>query len=254
MRTLERRFADDWSDCERAMRAGSHQDIQDILKRFTSRMGFRNFGFASRRAESEGDAGYTNFHDFVGEWADSYRHLHTPHAEQNDPRILQARAWLPPVAWNSLGASSYALPSGIHLHAKRKLMLAGEFGLHSGITIPMRAPGIDWAFVTLTAPHRCSPREYAEILPSATYFAACLQVSLQRIEADVPHPGSPLSLRERECLRWSALGKTSWEISMIQSISERTVNFHLQRVSAKLGVKGRRAAVALALARGLITL
>jgi DNA-binding CsgD family transcriptional regulator len=36
-----------------------------------------------------------------------------------------------------------------------------------------------------------------------------------------------LSNREIEVLKWAALGKTSWEMSMILEISERTVNFHL---------------------------
>lgn len=63
-----------------------------------------------------------------------------------------------------------------------------------------------------------------------------------------------LSKREIQVLRWTAIGKTSWEISSILEISERTVNFHLGNITNKLGVSGRRAACSLALARGLISL
>jgi LuxR family quorum sensing-dependent transcriptional regulator len=63
-----------------------------------------------------------------------------------------------------------------------------------------------------------------------------------------------LTPREREILRWAADGKTSWEISIILKISERTVKFHLIQASKKLNAVNRTAAVAKALARGLIKL
>jgi LuxR family quorum sensing-dependent transcriptional regulator len=63
-----------------------------------------------------------------------------------------------------------------------------------------------------------------------------------------------LTAREREVLRWVAGGKTSWEISVILRISERTVKFHLVEASRKLNAVNRTSAVAKALARGLIKL
>ena len=63
-----------------------------------------------------------------------------------------------------------------------------------------------------------------------------------------------LTPREREILRWAADGKTSWEVSVILNISERTVKFHLTQASHKLNAVNRTAAVAKALARGLIKL
>src|ERR1700722_12618689 len=63
-----------------------------------------------------------------------------------------------------------------------------------------------------------------------------------------------LTAREREVLRWVAGGKTSWEISVILRISERTVKFHLVEASRKLNALNRTAAVPKALARGLIKL
>jgi LuxR family transcriptional regulator, quorum-sensing system regulator BjaR1 len=63
-----------------------------------------------------------------------------------------------------------------------------------------------------------------------------------------------LTPREREILRWAADGKTAWEVSVILNISERTVKFHLIQASQKLNAVNRTAAVAKALARGLIKL
>jgi hypothetical protein len=42
-----------------------------------------------------------------------------------------------------------------------------------------------------------------------------------------------LTQRERECLTWVAAGKSSWEISRIMAISERTVNFHIGNTKRK---------------------
>jgi DNA-binding CsgD family transcriptional regulator len=48
-----------------------------------------------------------------------------------------------------------------------------------------------------------------------------------------------LSPREREVLKWLRLGKTSWDISMILRISERTVNYHVGNIMKKLDVTNR---------------
>jgi len=63
-----------------------------------------------------------------------------------------------------------------------------------------------------------------------------------------------LTARELDCLRWVALGKTSWETGTIMGLTERTVNFHMARVCDKLGVCRRQAAVAVALQTGLLPL
>jgi len=53
----------------------------------------------------------------------------------------------------------------------------------------------------------------------------------------------PLSPREREVLKWLKCGKTSWAISVILRISERTVNYHVNNIMRKLNVINRIQAV-----------
>jgi DNA-binding CsgD family transcriptional regulator len=52
-----------------------------------------------------------------------------------------------------------------------------------------------------------------------------------------------LSPREREVLKWLKLGKTSWDISVILRISERTVNYHVNNIMKKFDVTNRLQAV-----------
>ena len=61
-----------------------------------------------------------------------------------------------------------------------------------------------------------------------------------------------LSDREKECLNWTALGKSSWSIGQILGISESTVNFHIKNVMKKLKTHSRTAAAVKAMSLGLI--
>ncbi len=70
----------------------------------------------------------------------------------------------------------------------------------------------------------------------------------QRKNLHAPH----LSKREREVMHWAKEGKSSWDISMILSISERTVKFHFSNVFKKLNVVNRPQAIAKAIFHGLI--
>jgi len=52
-----------------------------------------------------------------------------------------------------------------------------------------------------------------------------------------------LTAREREVLRWTAAGKTSYEIGVILSISARTVNFHVTSILGKMRAVNKTQAV-----------
>ncbi|MFI9605334.1 MULTISPECIES: response regulator [Streptomyces] len=68
-----------------------------------------------------------------------------------------------------------------------------------------------------------------------------------------PAPGNePLSAREREVLALVARGTSNREIARELFISEATVKTHLTHLYAKLGVKDRAAAVAVAYDRGIL--
>ncbi len=69
-----------------------------------------------------------------------------------------------------------------------------------------------------------------------------------------PPPEKPLlSRRERECLEWTAAGKTTWEIAAILDISQNTIDGYIATATRKLGAVNRTQAVAEALRRRIIT-
>jgi LuxR family quorum sensing-dependent transcriptional regulator len=81
-------------------------------------------------------------------------------------------------------------------------------------------------------------------------YAKAVELS-QPKQAPPPHR---LTRREREVLRWTAAGKTAWEISQILGIAESTVIAHIKAAAAKLDAPNRTATVVAALRRGEITL
>ena len=63
-----------------------------------------------------------------------------------------------------------------------------------------------------------------------------------------------LTPRELDVLHQAAHGQTNKEIAQVLSVSDRTVQGHLQNIYQKLGVTTRTEAVTKALARQLIIL
>ncbi len=61
-----------------------------------------------------------------------------------------------------------------------------------------------------------------------------------------------LSPREKEVFKWLRKGKTSWDISVILNITERTVNFHINNVIQKLNAVSRAQALAITIEAELI--
>lgn len=245
-----------WDHIERVLKARSLDELKQLTTAFAGALGFQRHGYAVKflqPASSVNDS-YHYFHDYRNEWGATYATLHRPEAARNDARIAHARTGLPAISWNTRGQFGYIRPMPTLLHrAKRQVQMASEFDMTAGITVPSWARGVDWAFMTFSTNSTYDLRELGHCTASSVYFVNCLQASLDRLLRNgqsIPR----LSARECEVLHWSAIGKTAWEISMILRISERTVNFHLQRAAAKLQVKGSRAACARALALGLISL
>ncbi|WP_192383992.1 LuxR family transcriptional regulator [Mesorhizobium silamurunense] len=130
---------------------------------------------------------------------------------------------------------------------------AATFGLRSGISVPLHGPDGNFAIMSF-AQHRDRELQnrtvtYLELAALRFHLrVAKFANSSGREEA----PG--LSLRERECIFWTARGKSSWEIGKILGISLNTVNFHLKNVMRKMDTASRTVAAIQAVNLGIIEL
>lgn len=152
-----------------------------------------------------------NFKNFgLQYWSDTYKRI------------------TPPVKFMS-DAESFALRKGYTYGVKNLKGTEGSLFSISGMSIECH-PCID-VMLTLIIPH--------------------LHQALCRILCHNNRKQScPISSREREVLQWIRQGKSSWDISAILDISERTVNFHVNNIMQKLDVVNRLQAVAVAIDLG----
>jgi DNA-binding NarL/FixJ family response regulator len=105
------------------------------------------------------------------------------------------------------------------------------------------------AYLLKDAPHEQIIDCIQAVMRGQRYLPPSLALKLaDRME------GEALSRRELEVLRQMVTGKSNKEIARLTGITEGTVKFHVTAVMAKLNVKSRTEAVAVALRRGLISL
>ena len=131
------------------------------------------------------------------------------------------------------------------------LKLARDFGLEKGYTCGttnlFRTEG---SLFSISGPslekNKRTEFFFKAIVPHL--HLALVNVLAQNKRKEIPS----LSKREKEVLKWTAKGKSSWDISIILNISENTVNYHISKIKQKLDAVSRYHAVAIALELGLI--
>lgn len=125
---------------------------------------------------------------------------------------------------------------------------------NDALIIPVRGIGTD-SGALLIGLHAGQSELAQHIAWYWTIIASYVVETIYRIAAHTaPDDEISLTTREKACLSWAAKGKTSWEISQILSISERTVNFHLGNCISKTNSNNRQQAISRCLAAGCITL
>lgn len=117
---------------------------------------------------------------------------------------------------------------------------AAEFGICSGLTIPILDRRGDRAALTFAADEDCPAllRLIDRYTRAFQLVATSYHIQVRRIfSGNNTVDGVKLTPRECECLQWAAKGKSAWETGEILGITRRTVAFHLDNTRAKLGVR-----------------
>jgi LuxR family transcriptional regulator, activator of conjugal transfer of Ti plasmids len=183
------------------------------------------------------------------EWVLQYQR---DHLQFSDPVVAHCRMKWEAFAWDTENRDICA-----DHKQEQVLARAQRFGLRCGITAPVHGPNKTLSLLTFTskAPRSDLPELLPEVGSALLIFGVCIG---SWMESRMACPGEPeqarLSLREKECLLWTARGKTSWEIAQIIGRSEDTVNFHLKRASGKLKASNKCHAVTKAITQGHLLL
>ncbi|SIT40102.1 Transcriptional activator protein SolR [Paraburkholderia ribeironis] len=162
-----------------------------------------------------------------------------------DPTVQQGLRRATPILWSDLADTEHEFWA----HAR-------EFGLQHGWSQASHDAGGTVGMLTVAREHEpigASELVNVEHRLKLLAHAAHSVMSGFALPAILPESASTLSPREREVLRWTAEGKTCYEIGMILGLTERTVNFHVNRAVCKLDASNKTHATVKAALLGILS-
>ena len=178
---------------------------------------------------------------FHPEWAERYTSRNYSSQSQISQELLNCSS---PYSWSEVIKRREIRPS-----QRRIWDEAREFGITDGLFVPVSWGNGSYSAVVLggTRPPVDDPahRTMAEVV--AAYYG-----QHGRRLCGKQRPNRSLSPRQRDCLTWVALGKSSMDIGEILGISVETVNEYVAGACSKLGVRTRTQAVLEAIWSGQI--
>ena len=219
------------------------KSIQQTLDRHLGLIGFDKFAYLVIR-RSQGPLVPLVITSYPEAWALRYHEQNYINADEVVTRAAQS---LLPFDWQSVRSR--------HRDQGHIFDEAGEFGIRNGLTVPVHGPGGELSFLCVSsdANRREFTRLIAEHSGNLHYMALNYHSAVSDlVQSDAGHESFSLSPRERECLLWTARGKSTWEIAEILGLSAETVQFYLNNAKRKAGVYSKHHAVVKAILLGLI--
>lgn len=136
----------------------------------------------------------------------------------------------------------------------RLLALLHRYRISCALQLPLFVAGELVATLVLASSGLLSNRARQVVFHQGQSMLAELHALCAPVLRERRHPRhrQALTSRERECLRWAAQGKTTWEISRVVDISEHTARFHLRNACTKLSASNRQQAITKAIQLGLL--
>jgi LuxR family quorum-sensing system transcriptional regulator CciR len=235
---------------DRSNQVDSPADILALMEEAANDLGFDKYAYCALTQHERYVTGDNPAPAIALNYPTSWTDYYFEHDYQaKDPVVLRAPTLDRPFLWDSIGEE---LP----LTQGQATMMeeAREARLRDGVGVPLHGAQGNVCLLTFAAGDG-HPDPAAELnklaLLSAQFHAVYSEIGRTKIaKGKVPF----LTDRELECLRWIAVGKTSWDIGVILGISESAVKFRVKRTFQKLGTNNRIMAVVKAIRRGLIGL
>ena len=164
-----------------------------------------------------------------------------------DPVVRRTPMFSKPFIWDQL-------VKGEQLRADERQVMeeSKEAGLRHGISVPLFGPSGRVSVLSFAS--QLDDAAPVHRLSHLNVLAWQFHIAFSAIAQPTEHEMGriELSARERDCLQWTAEGKSSWDIGMILQISDNTVNFHIKKAMRKLDTTSRTVAVVKAMRLHLI--
>jgi LuxR family transcriptional activator of conjugal transfer of Ti plasmids len=234
---------------DRLSGASDRETLGEALIRFADGLGLTKFAYIDfRRPRPHLPVYLTNY---PTEWV--YHYLNQRY-EEIDPVVIRARQSIQPFVWDAATPATEADGSA---ERRRLFGEAAEFGIHCGLSVPVRDGQGRMAMISLVS-DRKSPaarrdiERQRDILHLASiYFHTHARRTLETaIVFDPPRLSPP----EIACLQWVAHGKSPWDVGETLALPSATVLLHLKNARQKLQAGTLSQAVVSALYYRLIEL
>lgn len=224
--------------------ANSEAELFSALTRATHRMGFDHFALSYNRRPGSKDGMAMLVHDYPDAWARVYVGFDLG---GNDPVRRACEKSLTGFEWRHLDRY-IPLTKG----DRQMLMVGRESGIGDGYTVPRHLPGeASGSCSFVVRPGGNLPRAMLHVAEIVGAFG--LATARRLVGALTPKSRPMLSERQRECVLWSARGKTAIEVAIILGISVETVNQHLKLARERYDVHTGQSVVLCALFDGLLS-
>lgn len=215
------------------------------LEQHVTRLGFSRFMFSLRASVKADPRSGLNTGNFPASWWEVYERAAYARI---DPVVLHCTHSVLPVVW------AERLYNSTIQRALREDAVA--HGLAHGVTLALHGPKGMFGTFDLSLDDASEQQVRALIQAHWSELSllrdSALQSALKFLDGARAAGAIKLTKREKEVLQWSALGKTSWEISNICSCSEASVDFHFRNIRRKFGGTTRIAAAVRALSMQII--
>lgn len=222
---------------------GSPDEVGRVLERYVGDLGLPYYSYLVLRMprSSRGNTDSTLVTNYPKEWRSRYLgrsyKLYDPVAD------LGARSRLP-FTWGSEG---FLRP---FRKSQRQIFYeARAFRIVNGYSVPVSGPDGDIGVFSVVGTRSRDLVDAVAVRRNALQLTA-VQVHDRMIgflRGDETAAMPTLSARERECLRWTAEGKTTDEIAEIICVAASTVNYHLGKAVRKLGARNKHHAAIIAI-------
>lgn len=209
------------------------------LEKLSREAGFRAYAYLNLQAEKQ-----TAISNYNKDWQHRY---FDKSLARIDPVVRNARNKFEAFAWSN-EASPKMSRERRHFYSE-----AAEFGIRSGITVPIKTGFGRMAMFTLASDDANFPGGLTLNPVLAASAVAQLHLRLACLEARPTHH-TPIRMKSVEltCLRWSAEGKSMKAIAIIEDMSYANVAFFLRNAKSALGATSLPQATAMAKEFGLI--
>lgn len=199
--------------------------LSKALAAHLGRCGVENFAMSRLPPPGSDEMGPLTL---IDRWPDGWvRYYDDQRFVRHDPIVSRLLSSHDPYAWADVPVDRREQPTATRIMAE-----AANAGLVDGYTIPIFDPGGSQGCITMAGREldlRTDIKRALYMIGLFAYSAAEKLYSAQQNDKL-----GQLSFREREILRWIAIGRSQSAIAEMLEISDRTVEAHLRNARTKL--------------------